>query len=299
MLTYAVFPVKSGIAIPYLNAQYRNPSLLNRIRALFINLPIKDTGDKVIDLAPWPDYIGSDGVVKFQESGRPEAEVMKSKICKPDILIFATGYKAAFPFLNSTYPTFHEADRRGIWKTGDESVGFIGFVRPAMGAIPPLSELQAQTWVLKILNRLSKHEARDMYYKLQPSPGSRDFKSWGVDHEAYAYQLALDMGSAPAFVEVLRHGFKTTFTWAFGSNFNTKFRLVGPWKWDGAAEVMRSELWDVVKKSGGWFYITTDSLIPFIIFGSMSACLWLGCSVIEMVQRQVSYISAAFAGFSL
>jgi hypothetical protein len=60
------------------------------------------------------------------------------------------------------------------------------------------------------------------------------------------------MRSAASFTEILEFGFKTTVTWAFGSNFNTKFRLVGPWKWDGANEIMRTELWDVVKQSGGW-----------------------------------------------
>ncbi|KAK7229147.1 hypothetical protein V2G26_001317 [Clonostachys chloroleuca] len=44
-------------------------------------------------------------------------------------------------------------------------------------------------------------------------------------------------------------GLKVCFTWAMGSNFNTKFRLVGPWKWKGAAEIMEGELFDVVKRT--------------------------------------------------
>lgn len=150
-----------------------------------------------------------------------------------------------------------------IRKTGDETVGFIGFVRPAIGAIPPLSELQVQLWVLSILDLLPEKRPRDIDYKLLIKPERREYEKYGVDHESYAYQLALDMGSAASFTEILGFGFKTTFTWAFGSNFNTKFRLVGPWKWDGANEVMRTELWDVVKQSGGWvcrFYPVLDAL---------------------------------------
>lgn len=74
----------------------------------------------------------------------------------------------------------------------------------------------------------------------------------GVDHEAYAYQLAVDMGAAPTFGFIMRKGFKVFYTWAMGSNFNPKFRLVGPWKDEDEAEhIMKTELYDVVKRTGG------------------------------------------------
>jgi hypothetical protein len=38
-----------------------------------------------------------------------------------------------------------------------------------------------------------------------------------------------------------------------GSNFNVKFRMIGPWKLEKEAEsIMRNELYNVVKRSGGW-----------------------------------------------
>ncbi|KAG4443496.1 hypothetical protein IFR05_001066 [Cadophora sp. M221] len=256
----------------------------NRVRAGICQIPIKDTGDRQIDLAPWPKSISSNGTVTFVESSRPEAKTMRSITYKPDILVFATGYSQRFSFIDNSYGTPLEADRRGIWKTGDETVGFIGFVRPAIGAIPPLSELQVQLWVLSILDLLPEKQPRDIDYKLRIRPGRREYEKYGVDHESYAYQLALDMGSAASFTEILGLGFKTTFTWAFGSNFNTKFRLVGPWKWDGANEIMRTELWDVVKKSGGWVYITIYGIIPFVIFGFASLVLWLTFSTLDIIK---------------
>jgi dimethylaniline monooxygenase (N-oxide forming) len=45
------------------------------------------------------------------------------------------------------------------------------------------------------------------------------------------------MVSAPFFTQVLAKGWKITLVWALGANFNTEFRLVGPWKWDGAEEI--------------------------------------------------------------
>ena len=132
-----VFFCKSGKAMPYISKPYRKRGFLERIRASLINIPITETGDKKIDLAPWPESVSSEGVVTFTENGRPEADTMRNIVCKPDFVVFATGYLPTFTFLEESYGTPFEADRRGIWRSGNESVGFIGFVRPAIGAIPP------------------------------------------------------------------------------------------------------------------------------------------------------------------
>lgn len=134
-----------------------------------------------------------------------------------------------------------------------------------LGAIPPLAELQAQLWVFRLLqdhypcqvpNRLDPKALKsyELDYKIHPR-GDYDFfnSKRAVDHESYAYQLALDMGAAPCITHIMAKGWKILFTWAMGSNFNTKFRLVGPWKWEKGAEgIMRNELFNVVKQSGGY-----------------------------------------------
>ena len=124
------------------------------------------------------------------------------------------------------------------------------------GAIPPLTEFQAQLWVLRILNLLPQANLQHLspsfdpvaedWYKLNKRPGAR--VRHGVDHETYAYQLALDIGSAPSALQVLQHGWKVFIVWACGANFNTKFRLVGPWKWEGAQEVMETEMWELITR---------------------------------------------------
>lgn len=76
----------------------------------------------------------------------------------------------------------------------------------------------------------------------------------GVDHEAYAYQLALDIGAAPKLGYVLSWGPSFFRTWAMGPNFNTKFRLVGPWKDEKVALcIMKTELKKVVRRWPGLF----------------------------------------------
>ena len=119
-----------------------------------------------------------------------------------------------------------------------------------------MAEFQAQLWVLRILNLLPQSTLQSLspsfdpganeWYTLKPGPGARIHH--GIDHENYAYQLALDIGSAPSALQVLQHGYKVFIAWAFGANFNTKFRLIGPWKWEGADEVMRTEIWELVNR---------------------------------------------------
>ncbi|KAJ0126465.1 Uncharacterized protein HZ326_30434 [Fusarium oxysporum f. sp. albedinis] len=58
--------------------------------------------------------------------------------------------------------------------------------------------MQAQLWVLSLMapHKLSNLKAEDeIHYKLHSKYDDR--VTYGVDHESYAYQLALDMNSAP------------------------------------------------------------------------------------------------------
>ncbi|OCL07498.1 hypothetical protein AOQ84DRAFT_398435 [Glonium stellatum] len=248
--------------MPYISAPYRLSSLLERIRSNILQVPLTDTKGRQIDLAPWPECIDKNGVVHFQDTGRPEAQRMRTVRCKPDI----------------------DVDIRRIWKNGDETVAFIGFVRPSFGAIPPLSEFQAQLWALSLLKRLPRTLHHEDSYRLGVSPSKRI--QYGVDHESYAYQLALDTGSAPSLWEVIQRGWKITLVWALGANFNTKFRLEGPWKWDGADEVMKRGLWETISRRGGVFGHITLLGILMLVFGTLSAL----CFIISTIFGLLNYV---------
>jgi len=128
-----VFFTKSSRAMPYISAPYRSNSIVHRIRSSIAQIELPDTKKRVIDLAPWPSHIDEQSVIHFTDNGRPEAIRMRGVKRKVDIVVFATGYDQSFPFLDETYPRPEDADIRRIWKSGDESVGFIGFVRPSFG----------------------------------------------------------------------------------------------------------------------------------------------------------------------
>ena len=87
-----------------------------------MQLPLVDTGGKCIDLAPWPEKVDDDRRVHFIDSGRPEAQKMRKLVVKPDVVVFATGYKQDFPFLPKDYPRPQNANVRRIWQVSSSPV---------------------------------------------------------------------------------------------------------------------------------------------------------------------------------
>ncbi|KAJ0131894.1 Copper-containing nitrite reductase [Fusarium oxysporum f. sp. albedinis] len=312
---------KSDKALPYMSVGKRSQSWGNRIRSFFINVKIEDTKGKKIDVMTWPMSIDRDGCMQF-DNKLPSDSILPKEQLKPDVLVFATGYTRDFPFLDNEYPTVSQTNIREIYKGGDVTLGYIGFVRPSIGAIPPLAELQAQLWVLHLLQHqypkevpavrdFNALESYDLDYRLHPRGNYSFYETKrAVDHESYAYQLALDIGSAPKALSVMKKGWKVFYTWAMGSNFNTKFRMVGPWKWEqGAENIMRNELYNIVKRSDGFVckyslmppylkHMPTDfidlatyTLVPLILFGSMSLVLYAWYAICD-------FIASLFGGHS-
>ncbi|GJD04757.1 dimethylaniline monooxygenase [Colletotrichum higginsianum] len=98
-------------------------------------MELKETGGKKILTAPWPTLFSSDGTVTFPDSKRKEHAEALSRGTRPDLVVLATGYVRRFCFLGEDYPKPDELDVRGIWRRGDVTAGFIGFVRPGIGTV--------------------------------------------------------------------------------------------------------------------------------------------------------------------
>ena len=135
LLTFPVFLVKSDKAVPYMSAKQRK-GFWNAVRAFFINVPIKDTGDRVIEVKAWPTHADPDGTLNIPEHGSDKAYRVK-----PDRTVFATGYRTEFSFLEKDqYPTLADARVRGIYRFIEEGFAYIGFVRPSIGKSNHFSE---------------------------------------------------------------------------------------------------------------------------------------------------------------
>lgn len=271
--------VKNHISTPYRPTEW---PLSTRISRLFFHTAITPA-TKTVDVAPFPSHFSDDGIAHFPITNRPESLRIQESVVKPDIVVLATGYVPSFPFLNTSqnagrraYPSSREANVRNIWKDDDPTVGFIGFVRPGFGAIPPLAEMQAMLFATNLLGRITNELSIDdeWHYRIITPPDAR--VDYGVEHDSYAYQLAKDMNIAPSVTDILRislwtrHGWRLPYIWACGASFNCKFRLTGMWKWDGAAERLTGELWETITRCEGLFGNFSMSILPLLYLGSMS-----------------------------
>ncbi|KAI1050885.1 hypothetical protein LB507_009255 [Fusarium sp. FIESC RH6] len=271
--------IQNNVSTPWRPTQW---PLTTRIRQFFFNTAIKPA-KRTIDVAPFPSHFTPDGVAHFPDTGRPEAKLIQKSVVKPDMVILATGYVPHFPFLNTeynagreAYPVSHDADVRQIWSTDDPTIGFIGFIRPGFGAIPPLAEMQSMLFTTHLLNRVPRPLLKDdeWHYRVIHAPSAR--VTYGVEHDSYAYQLAKDMDIAPSFTDILRialytpKGWRLPWIWAGGAAFNTKFRLVGPWKYDRAAETLTGELWETISRRHGLFGNVPMVVIPVLYLGGVN-----------------------------
>lgn len=136
--------------MPYINRPYRKRPLFMDYLSRYIDPPedMPPQTSFAVDLAPFPSYFLPSGRAVFPVSERKDAKRMLTRDVRPDTVIFATGYRQDFGFLDhrAGYPTVADADIRNIAKTGEESVGFIGFVRPGVGTLQsPLGLLKRLT----------------------------------------------------------------------------------------------------------------------------------------------------------
>lgn len=189
---------KSTKALPYLNKPHKRNSW-RRFVWWWVDPPV----DAEITSRPAPARI--DGpTVTFVDGTRADF----------DVVLLATGYTQRFPFLHPPRTT-HAPDPRGgataprgiedplpsdhfVVDPAEPRLAFIGFVRPNVGAIPPMAEMQSMWWIARLRGQVTAH--RD-----PPSYGLLGRKlAYGVDYGNYMHQLAAEFGAAPAVSQLAR-----------------------------------------------------------------------------------------------
>jgi dimethylaniline monooxygenase (N-oxide forming) len=153
-----VFLNKSSKALPYINRPYKPSSrfLSKYFGTEYIDPDIARNSKKSIDLALFPTHVDSSGRVHFSNSSgiKRIEERMNNVVVRPDLVVYCTGYRQDFEFLSKDYLRPSAVDTREICDSSDLSVAYIGFVRPGVGAIPPIAEQQAMLWSCLILNKV-------------------------------------------------------------------------------------------------------------------------------------------------
>ncbi|KAI5476837.1 hypothetical protein MNV49_007133 [Pseudohyphozyma bogoriensis] len=207
-----------------------------------------------INLALFPSSILPSGAVEFPTSPsgknvRKEVVRMKGLEVKPDMVVFATGYRQDWDWLGEAYPRGpgdERVDVREVASREDVSVGWIGFVRPGVGAIPPIAEQQAMLWSLLLLKKIPVPTSTPTYRLLAKKTARIQY---GVDHSTYMSTLAKDMGAAPSLSELYcEHGFHVLLTYCFGAAFGSFYRLTGPFKSPEMDYIVKTELWETITR---------------------------------------------------
>ncbi|KAJ5736875.1 Monooxygenase [Penicillium malachiteum] len=269
-----VFLNKSSKAMPYLNRPYKthNP-FLAYIGNRYIDPPEDAASDRVVDTCTWPEYVDDTGRVHFQSNPkRKDWQRLKDRNIQPNCVVYCSGYKQTFPYLDPSYPTASDAQIRNIINPSHPDISFIGFVRPGVGAIPPIAEQQAMWWTTLITGRM-QIPTDPPHYHLLAAKSSRI--QYGVDHSAYMSTLAKDFGGAPSLLELYRrHGLQILLIYCFGASFVTFYRLMGPFESSVAPEIARTELAETILRRG---YIGNlfFGAIPMLFYGVVNAVAYL------------------------
>ncbi|EIN08060.1 FAD/NAD(P)-binding domain-containing protein [Punctularia strigosozonata HHB-11173 SS5] len=278
-----VFLNKSHKAMPYINRPYRRRPAFMDYFSKYVDPPEDSPPqtDFTVELAPFPTHFDEEGRAVFPLAKRNDGSIRKDALrmagrdFRPDTVIYATGYTQKFGFFdaNSDYATPDQADVRNIVKSGDESVAFIGFVRPGVGAIPPIAEMQAMFWVALIQGKIRKQLSPPHYHLLVKETARIKY---GVDHSTYISTLAKDMGAAPGLWELWQeYGTHVLLCYwrVFGAAFVPFYRLVGPYRSTSAPPTIRGELWDTITRRGILGNLLMG-VIPMMFYGTLNLLAW-------------------------
>ena len=154
---------------------------------------------------------------------------------KPDVVVFCTGFETRVPFLGNDLASRERYLNTFIPSIG-ESLAFIGFVRPAFGAIPPLAELQAR-WFNQLI-------AAEVHLPTEPQmqdsishwnkrrhhvfSAKDDRLSHLVDHTEYCDLIAEQFGCKPSSRDLRHESRKFRRRFQAGPFVAAQYRLVGP-----------------------------------------------------------------------
>jgi len=192
-----------------------------------------------------------------------------------DLVVLATGYRQLFPFLHSQGDAHPDARTSGtddplpaehfILNPEEPRLAYIGFIRPNVGAIPPMAEMQAMWWCEKLEEKLQgrSSELDQTCYKLKESR-----LPYGVDYGYYMFSLAREIGSVPSLLYWLFRSPRIFTTCAFGQAHVPIFRLQGPFRDPEVEKTCQHELFDVILRRP--FLMNTVFLIEAVCFGAIN-----------------------------
>ncbi|XP_034979491.2 dimethylaniline monooxygenase [N-oxide-forming] 2 isoform X2 [Zootoca vivipara] len=175
-----------------------------------------------------------------------------------DIVIFATGYSVAFPFLDKSVIKV-EDNRVPLYKhifplhLEKPTLAVIGLIQP-LGPIMPTAELQAR-WATRVFKGLSLLPSESTMVADTTKRNEKRIKWFGTsrsqsiqtDFIEYLDELAALTGAKPHLFTLLLTDPKLALTTFFGPCSPFQFRLIGPGKWAGARNAILTQTQRIIK----------------------------------------------------
>ncbi|VDM55954.1 unnamed protein product [Angiostrongylus costaricensis] len=166
-----------------------------------------------------------------------------------DVFITCTGYVIGFPFLDPKILTIEQNEvslYKFVFSPNNENLAVIGMIQP-IGSILPISEIQAR-WVAQVfMGKLSLPSKEAMLVDIEMKRKEmkrRYFKSEKhtiqVDYIKYMDEIAMLVGCKPDLWKIFFSDPKFAWRLFMGANAPYVYRLMGPNKWDGAENAIRT-----------------------------------------------------------
>jgi dimethylaniline monooxygenase (N-oxide forming) len=152
----------------------------------------------------------------------------------PDLVIFCTGFETRIPYLDSSLAATPRLLHTFSPQIGAE-LGFIGFVRPAVGAIPPLAELQARWFARLQSGRLALPSDIEMRRTIEHWSDFRGhiFRAVKgrlehlVDYTTFCDEIASRIGCKPTWQDIRKESRRFRQRFIAGPFVTAQYRLVG------------------------------------------------------------------------
>ncbi|XP_058396069.1 flavin-containing monooxygenase 1 [Diceros bicornis minor] len=171
-----------------------------------------------------------------------------------DIIVFATGYTFAFPFLDETVVKVEDGQAL-LYKymfpahLQKSTLAIIGLIKP-IGSQVPTGEIQAR-WAVRVLKGVNKLPPpsvmiEEVNARKENKPSGFGFCYYNAlqtNYITYVDELLTYMNAKPNLLSMLLMDPRLALTIFFGPCTSYQFRLTGPGKWEGARNAILTQ-WD-------------------------------------------------------
>ena len=104
----------------------------------------------MLDLVDYEKVIPKAGIERIEDKTVYFQDGTNAEV---DVIISCSGYLAEFPFLSPTLRNVPpHMNYKFVFNTTDPTLAFLGYIRPVVGSIPGLTEMQAR-WVARVWSK--------------------------------------------------------------------------------------------------------------------------------------------------